>query len=144
MKNKSLAAKTPADVRKLSRATRLFVRFKSKTCPHCVTSQPGWDALVKKLNGHKLAPGCVVGEIESALAGDFQCRNEDGTPFQVGGVPAYEFFENGTCVPLEPPGRDAASLMQALQNQNFIDKKEKKGGSRRRKRSRRARTRSHF
>jgi len=140
MKNKSRSARTPSDVKKMSQAPRLFVRFKSDTCPHCVSSQPGWDAMVKKLQGYTLAPGCMVGEIESALADTFQGVNTDGTPFQVGPVPAYEFFENGKRVSLEPPGRDADALMHALKKQNFIRKK----GTPRRTRRSRTRHRLHF
>jgi hypothetical protein len=79
--------------------------------------------MVKKLKGYTLAPGCVIGEIESRLSDGFQATNEDGTPFQVGGVPAYEFFENGKRIQLEQPGRDADSLLQALESQAFIQKK---------------------
>jgi len=132
MRNKSLAARTPSDVQKMSRAPRLFVRFKSATCPHCVTSQPGWDGMVKKLQGYKLAPGCMVGEIESSLAHEFQATNPDGTPFQVGPVPAYEFFRNGKREPFDPPGRDAAALLHVLQSQRFLQKKSRLSSRRRR------------
>jgi hypothetical protein len=132
MKNKSRSARTTSDVKKMSQAPKLFVRFKSDTCPHCVSSQPGWNAMVKKLNGYTMAPGCMVGEVESALADSFQGVNEDGSPFQVGPVPAYEFFVNGKRQPLEQPGRDADALLEALQSQQFLKKRRKSRRTRRR------------
>jgi thiol-disulfide isomerase/thioredoxin len=117
-----MKAKTLSDVEKMNEAPKLFVRFKSDTCPHCVISQPDWDEFMKRLKKHKLVPGCVVGEIESALADSFKGTSYDGSPFQVQGVPAYELFRNGKQLRRKPPGRDPDSLMNVLKKEGFLRK----------------------
>ena len=144
-----MKAKTKADVVKMSRAPALFVRFKSNQCGHCIDSQPEWDSMVNLLKGYTLNAGCVVGEIESALADAFKATNFSGEPFNVMGVPAYEFFRNGTRLEMQQPERDASSLLKVLESQGFIKgksnktkrstKKNKKGGYRKSRRNRRQR-----
>jgi hypothetical protein len=153
-----MKAKTKADVVKMSRAPALFVRFKSNKCPHCIDSQPEWNSMVNLLKGYTLNPGCVVGEIESALTNAFNATDFSGEPFNVPGFPTYEFFRNGTRLELNQPERDAASLLKALEGQGFIQaksnnktttkhklkritptKKSKKGGYKKSRRNRRQR-----
>ena len=133
-----MQAKTKADVVKLSKAPALFVRFKSNRCPHCIDSQPEWDSMINLLEGYTLNPGCVVGEIESALADAFKATDSSGEPFNVNGFPAYEFFRKGTRLELEQPERDAASLLKALEGQGFIQRKSNNESTKNKKKIRRS------
>ena len=133
---------TRQDVKRMNNAPKLFVRFKSNTCPHCVNSQAGWDEMTRCVaKDYTMMPGCMLGEIESSFADTFQAKAFDGSPFQVQGVPAYELFKNGKQVKTVQPERDATSLLNALKKHKFIKPKSKtkKGGSRKRKTRRGAR-----
>ena len=134
---------TRQDVKRMNNAPKLFVRFKSNMCPHCVNSQAGWDEMTRCVaKDYTMMPGCAIGEIESAFADSFQAKAVDGSPFQVQGVPAYEIFKNGKQVKTSPPERDAAGLLKVLKKHKFIKPKgrTKMGGSRRRKTRRGARS----
>jgi len=118
-----MKAKTRDDVEEMSQSPKLFVRFKSDLCPYCVESQPEWDELERQLETITLAPGCMVGEIDSKLSQLFQGVRSDGETFEVGGIPAYELFNDGKQVKMESPKRDAASLLALLKKHGFIAKK---------------------
>ena len=115
--------KSRGEVSKMNSAPAVFVRFKSDGCGHCVDSQPMWDDMIRQLSGYAVQPGCIIREVESAFSDAFKALGSDGTAFQIRGVPAYEFFRNGKQLALAPIGRDAGSLLAALQTQNFIKKK---------------------
>ena len=114
------------DVAKINNLPAVFIRFKSNSCPHCISSQGMWDNMVKQLSKFIIHPDCTICEIESEFSDAFKALNTDGTAFEVGGVPAYEFFRNGKQLEIAPVGREPAALLKALEKQKFIKKKKKK------------------
>lgn len=120
-----LVVRNQDDLKKLpelSERRNILVRFKMNGCSWCVSSQPGWDSMVREVRG-QLAPQDAIAEVESQFVDKFkdfiqQTRGEPLPPIK--GFPSVIMIKSPGMEVHQ--GRDKDSYIKSLTKVKSIQK----------------------